>query len=334
MRVGDPLIKQAKDWADQGLKVVLVTVVETWGSSPCPPGSQMVINEKADFAGSVSGGCIETSVISESIDVLKEGGHALLEYGVTDEMSAEAGLACGGIVQVLAEPMDGPLFEAFLGERPLVRLIDLENGKAAVIRRDKVSGSLSAPDTVLDRARTALTDERVCTLEEEERRYFIHPVLPAYRLFIIGAVRIAQALLPMAVETGFDVTVIDPRRAFSTDERFPGVKLIRQWPDRVLSQLEPDSHTAVITLIHDAEPDDMALGLAVRSDAFYVGALGSRRTHAKRVSRLKENGYTEEEIARIHAPIGLDIGARTPAEIAVAILAQMVAVKNSRGKGG
>ncbi len=330
MTATDPLMEQARDWAAAGLKVALVTVVDTWGSSPCPPGSRMVVNEKAEFAGSVSGGCIETSVISECLEALKEDSHALLEFGVSDDVSFEAGLACGGTVHVLAEPLDPALLEALSAAPPLVRLMDLESGTGAVLRGDSVSGALSAPDAVVAEARAALADGDARLVEEEGRRYFVHPVLPAYRLIVVGAVRIAQALGPMAAEAGFDVTVVDPRPAFATDARFPGAELIRQWPDQAFADLDPDSHTAVVTLIHDAQPDDMALGLAIRSEAFYVGALGSRRTHAKRSQRLKEQGYTEDEIARIHAPIGLDIGARTPAEIAVAILAQVVAAKNRR----
>ena len=330
MTATDLLMAQARDWAAAGLKVALVTVVDTWGSSPCPPGSRMVVNEKAEFAGSVSGGCIETSVISECLEALKEDAHALLEFGVSDEVSFEAGLACGGTVHVLAEPLNQALLEALSGAPPLVRLVDLESGAGAVLRGDVVSGGLSAPGAVVAEARAALADGGARVVEEEGRRYFVHPVLPAWRLVVVGAVRIAQALLPMAAEAGFDVTVVDPRPAFATDARFPDVKLIRQWPDKALADLKPDAHTAIVTLIHDAQPDDMALGLAIRSEAFYVGALGSRRTHAKRAQRLKEQGYTEDEFARIHAPIGLDIGARTPAEIAVAILAQVLAAKNRR----
>ena len=333
MTATDPLMEQARDWAAAGLKVALVTVVDTWGSSPCPPGSRMVVNEKAEFQGSVSGGCIETSVISESLEALAEDAHELLEFGVSDEVSFEAGLACGGTVHVLTEPLDRRLLEALSGAPPLVRLIDLESGAGAVLRGDSVSGALSAPDAVVAEARAALARGGARVVEEEGRRYFLHPMLPAYRLVVVGAVRIAQALGPMAAEAGFDVTVVDPRPAFATHARFPGAKLIRQWPDRAFADLDPDSRTAVVTLIHDAQPDDMALGLAIRSKAFYVGALGSRRTHAKRVARLKEQGYTENEIARIQAPIGLDIGARTPAEIAVAILAQVIAAKNRPGGG-
>ncbi len=331
MHRSDPLIEQAKSWTADGRRVALVTVIETWGSSPCPTGSRMIVNDKAAFEGSVSGGCIETSVVSETLEILNEGGAQVLEYGVSEEMSFEAGLACGGTVRVLAEPLDAALLGELAGARPAVRVVDLMSGGWAVVRGDAVAGELAPPDDVLDAARSALADERPRTVESGDRGYFVDPVLPNYRLLVVGAVRIAQALAPMAVEAGFDVTVIDPRRAFATDARFPEVELVGEWPDKALAELGVDPHTAVVALTHDAEPDDMALGLAVRSKAFYVGALGSRRTHAKRLERLRGAGYEESELERIHAPVGLDIGARTPAEIAVSILAQVIAAKNGRG---
>ena len=147
-------------------------------------------------------------------------------------------------------------------------------------------------------------------------------------LIIVGAVAIAQALVPMAQAAGFDVSIIDPRRAFATEARFPHGELIEAWPDKALPDLSPDRHTAVVTLTHDAKPDEMALELAVRSPAFYVGALGSRNTHAKRLERMKQAGVPDSMLAKIHAPIGLPIGARTPADIAVSILSEIVAAKN------
>ncbi len=341
----DPLIEKARAWTQEGQGVVLVTVTETWGSSPCPAGSRMVINEKVGFEGSVSGGCIESEVISESLEIIKDGGHRVLEYGVSDEISQQAGLSCGGTIHVLAEKLDDALLAELSGERPFARVIDLESGDWAVVRPGAgsdqgsggASGSLPLSGPVLDAAAASLDDEQARTVEEEGdaggRRVFIHPYTPAWRLFIVGAVRIAQALIPMAVAAGFEVTVIDPRDAFSSDERFPDIAVIRKWPDKALADLIPDGHSAIVTLIHNAEHDDRALGVAVRSEAFYIGALGSRRTHAKRTERLEDAGYTKDEIARIHAPVGLDLGARAPGEIAVAIIAQIVAAKRGRGPG-
>ena len=328
MSVTDPLMVKAKEWADRGLGLALATVVETWGSSPCPAGSQMVINEQAGFAGSVSGGCIETSVVSESIEILKDADFEVVEYGVSGEVSFAAGLACGGTIRVMMEPLSNELLDELSGERPAVRAVDLENGKWAFVRGGNVSGGLELSGEIINAASKVETQQRANTVDG----IFLQPIIPPYRLFIIGAVRIAQSLAPMALEAGFDVTVIDPRRAFSTDERFPEINLVRQWPDKAVEDLGIDAHTAVVTLTHDAKPDDMALGLALRSDAFYVGALGSKKTHAERTRRLTEEGYSEEEISRISAPVGMDIGARTPAEIAVSILAELVAIKNRKGE--
>lgn len=331
MTITNPLMEQATSWADNGLGLALATVVDTWGSSPCPPGSQMVVSSHADFAGSVSGGCIETSVVSECLEIIRDGGCELLEYGVSDEQSAAAGLACGGTVRVLVEPLTADLLDVMMTPRPFVRVVELEGGAWSLVQDGSASGLDAA---VVEAATASLSKERAATFEHDGRSYFIHPFVKPYRMIVIGAVRIAQALVPMAVEAGFDVTVVDPRRAFITDERFPGVAMVRDWPDVALKDLELNSHTAVVTLTHDEKPDDMALVAALRSDVFYVGSLGSRTTHAKRVERLHLFGLSEDEIKRIHAPVGLDIGARTPPEIAVSILAQVIAAKNGKDLAG
>lgn len=307
--------------------LALATVLDTWGSSPCPPGSQMVVNSETGFAGSVSGGCIESSVVSESLEIIREGGIQILEYGVSDEQGASAGLACGGTVRVLVERLSEDVLAQLQCAPPFVRVVDLQTGVWSTVSEEQGGDASSIPSSIL----SAAQNEKTASLHQDAgRSYFIHPVLPAYRMFVIGAVRIAQTLAPMATEAGFDVTVIDPRRAFATDERFPGVNLIADWPDVALQEQNLDRHTAVVTLTHDAKPDDMALVLALRSKAFYVGALGSRKTHGARVQRLNLFGLEQDAIDRIHAPIGLNIGGRSPAEIAVSILAQVIAAKNDK----
>ncbi|TCS63103.1 XdhC family protein [Varunaivibrio sulfuroxidans] len=331
IHTGDYLLDHAKAWSRDGLGVALATVVQTWGSSPCPTGSQMVINAKAGFEGSVSGGCIEASVVSESLEALKSGAFEIAEYGVSKEMSFAAGLSCGGSVRVMLEVLDDALLAALSGPRPAVRIVDMRDGKWTVVRGEAAMGRLPADGDMIARAAKVLSTGRACIAEGcEGGDCFYQPLLAPYRMLVVGAVRIAQILAPMAAEVGFHVTVIDPRRAFSTDARFPETDMVREWPDKAVAKLGLDAQTALVALTHDAKPDDMALGLAVRSDAFYVGALGSKRTHASRVARLREAGYTEAEIGRIHAPVGLDIGARTPGEIAVSILAQVIAARNGR----
>ncbi|HWL83671.1 MAG TPA: XdhC family protein [Roseomonas sp.] len=184
----------------------------------------------------------------------------------------------------------------------------------------------AVPTALAGAAEAALAKDAGTTLEHEGAAWFIQPYNPPLRLIVVGAVHIAQALVPMAAGLGYAVTVIDPRRAFATEERFgTGVTLVDEWPDEAMASLAPDARTAVVTLTHDPKLDDPALEVALRSPAFYIGALGSRRTHAKRVARLTEAGLTEAEIGRIAAPVGLSIGAVTAPEIALSILAEIVA---------
>ena len=189
----------------------------------------------------------------------------------------------------------------------------------------KAPGS-APPSAVIAAARRALQDNESQTVELEGGRWFVEVHNPPLRLILVGAVHIAQPLSRIAEVAGYEVIVVDPRASFATDARFPGVRLLGEWPDDALKSLAPDHRTAVVTLTHDPKLDDPALAIALRSDAFYIGSLGSRRTHAGRVKRLQEQGFTEAEIARIHGPVGLDLGAVSPAEIAVSILAQLMEV--------
>jgi len=207
-------------------------------------------------------------------------------------------------------------------ERPVVLATALDDGEAGLLHPDENAGA--QPDALLEPAREALRFDRAGTHEIDGRRWLLNPYNPPLRMYIVGAVHIAQALAPLAASTGFAVTVIDPRRSFATDERFPGVTLDTSWPDEALAEHAPDARTAVVTLTHDPKLDDPALAAALRSNAFYIGALGSRRTHAARCERLGEIGFTEEDIARIHGPVGLSIGARHPAEIAISVLAEAI----------
>ncbi len=189
------------------------------------------------------------------------------------------------------------------------------------------------PEAATDAVETAMTKDKGQIVEAKGARYFVQPFNPPKRMLIVGAVHISQALAPMAKIAGFDVTVIDPRTAWATDDRFPGVTLDRRWPDEAMEEVRPDRGTAVVTLTHDPKIDDPALEVALRSDAFYIGSLGSKRTHGKRVERLKEVGLTDRQIGRIHAPVGLDLGSVSPAEIAVATLAQVtLAMRGPRRK--
>jgi xanthine dehydrogenase accessory factor len=206
----------------------------------------------------------------------------------------------------------------------------LSDAAEALIYADRAEGSLASDSGVVSAARRALGIGRSETVEVGGQRIFLNVYVPPPRLIIVGAVHIAQSLAPMASLLDFDVTVVDPRRAFATDSRFPGVKVMQEWADDAFEKMGLDASTAVVTLTHDPKLDDPALEAALKSDVFYVGALGSRRTHAKRKERLSEAGITDEQFARIHGPVGLNIGARSPAEIAVSIMGQIVEVRARR----
>ncbi|MCW5730184.1 MAG: XdhC family protein [Alphaproteobacteria bacterium] len=222
--------------------------------------------------------------------------------------------------------MQSTTFEQLQADRaaktPVVLAKNLRTGAETLLYLQGKKGTKGWPHEVAEAARAALLADRSTTIETEEGPVFLNVFNPPLRMIVIGAVHISQSLAPMAALAGYDVSVVDPRRAFATGERFPGVHLSHAWPDEAMEAFAPDLRTAVVTLTHDPKLDDPALAAALRSDAFYIGALGSTRTHARRLDRLRAAGFPEHELSRIHGPAGLDIGARSPAEIAVSILAQ------------
>ncbi len=211
-------------------------------------------------------------------------------------------------------------------KRPVALITDLDSGLQGVVFPDEYFGDLDPGREALQAARDALRHDRSGRLEAVDGTLFAQVFNPPARLILVGAVHISQPLAPMAALAGYAVAVVDPRRAFATDQRFPGVTMIDDWPDDALAALAPDRRTAVVTLTHDPKLDDPALQAALRSEAFYIGALGSRRTHAARLERLRQAGFDDGQLERIHGPVGLGIGARSPAEIAVSILAQITQV--------
>jgi xanthine dehydrogenase accessory factor len=213
------------------------------------------------------------------------------------------------------------LLDAKAAKRPVVLVTRLDDGAQALLDAEVIEGDLALTDAQAETARTMLKSDHSGTIEDGA--LFVQSFNPPLRLIVVGAVHIAQALVPMAQLTGYDVTVVDPRQAWATDARFPGVTLDRRWPDEALQDLAPDNRTAVVTLTHDPKLDDPALLVACKAPAFYIAALGSTRTHAKRLARLGEEGLSEREMTRIHGPAGLAIGARSPAEIALSVLAEM-----------
>lgn len=317
MITGDGIPEQALAWHEAGKGAALATVIETWGSAPRRVGSQLAISGEGEIAGSVSGGCVEGAVIVEALDALADGSARELEFGVSDQDAFAVGLACGGTIRVLVEPVGQVMPEALLRDlcaaraarAPLAYVVDLD--------RDTRHLDRSGPVERFRMDRSGF---------EPDSRVFVGIHNPPLRLIVVGAVHIAQALLPMARIAGYDPAVIDPRETFASAARFPDTVLLHDWPDEAVDSLGLDTRTALVLLTHDPKLDDPALEKALRSECFYIGALGSTRTHAKRVQRLGEAGFSDEEIARIHGPIGLDIGAAGPAEIAVSILGEMTRV--------
>lgn len=270
--------KFAQNWLKTGKKVALATVVETWGSAPRPVGSHLVIDEEGRFEGSVSGGCVESAVVSDAMDVIETGIAKTLAFGVADAAAWEVGLSCGGKISIYVEPLTLAM----------------------------VTPVLAAHEARLEHS--------------VSHGAFTHTYKPPLRLVITGAVHISQKLVPLAQSIGFDTVIIDPRTAFATPERFPNVTIHTKWAQDILPVIKLDKYTALVALTHDPKIDDPALIAALDAECFYIGALGSRKTHAKRVERLNH-----KDIARIKAPIGLDIGAISPAEIAIAIIAEIMA---------
>jgi xanthine dehydrogenase accessory factor len=296
----DRLIAAARNWAPA--KMALATVIATWGSAPRPRGSHMLVHEDGRFEGSVSGGCVEGEVLQAAAETIVDRQTRHLEYGVADDSAWAVGLPCGGQIEVLVQPIGEDGFRT--------ELID-------TIAAARAAGTTMPLTTDL-----ASGDTQIGDAPAEGR--FVNRYAPPRRLLIVGAVQIAQSLASIA--RGLDVvpTLIDPRGRFLTEERFPGTVLDDRWPDEAVAALHPDDATAIITLSHDPKIDDPALMAALRSPAGYIAALGSRRSHAKRIERLGAAGFSEGDLQRIDAPAGLAIGAQGPAEIALSIAAGMI----------
>ena len=302
-------------WHQAGTRAAVATVIETWGSAPRPVGSQLVIGADGEMLGSVSGGCVEGAVIADALETLEDGKPRILEFGVTHDDAFAVGLACGGQIKVMVEPVG-------IGEgMPVEVLLQIVEARAA---REAV-GLVTHTNTWARRIVGADAFPARFSADQSgpEGLEFVTLYNPPLRMVIVGAVHIAQPLSMMARIAGYDVVLIDPREAFATAARFPDVRLLHDWPDDALAAQAPDARTAVVTLTHDPKLDDPAIETVLATPAFYLGCLGSKRTHGKRVMRLSERGFTAEQIDRIHGPVGADIGAKSPAEIAISIMAEV-----------
>lgn len=303
-------LKKSAEWVEAGRRVLLVTVVKTWGSSPRPPGAMLAVRDDGHVVGSVSGGCIEDDLIDR---VRREGltTHKCetVTYGVSADEARRFGLPCGGTIQLVLEPLTR--------ESGILALLrEIEVGHLVARKLDLASGFATlhparANDGLAFDGRTLVT---------------IHG--PRYRMLVIGASQLSKYLATIAVGLDYQVTVCDPREEYTETWDIPGVTLVRTMPDDTARAMNLDERSAVVALTHDPKLDDLALLEALKSNAFYIGALGSRANNEKRRERLHEFDLTDEEIARLHGPIGLFIGSRTPPEIAISILAEITAVKN------
>lgn len=320
----DQIIEQALQWMNEGKGAALATVIETWGSAPRPTGSQLAISSEAELTGSVSGGCVEGAVAAEALEALEDGNCRVLKFGVSDEEAFAVGLACGGDIRVMVEPIgigrgpDRDMIETLATARTdrtaMVYAANPTTWERRLIAPD-------APDPLGDQAAAARRTDKSGFAPDSD--WFLGVHNPPLRLAVVGAVHIAQPLMQMARLSGYDAVLIDPREAFGSAARFPGETISHDWPDAALAEFGLDERTAVVTLTHDPKLDDPAIMAALKAPVFYLGCLGSKKTHAKRVERLASAGFTGADIARIHGPVGLNIGAKSPAEIAVAILAEI-----------
>jgi xanthine dehydrogenase accessory factor len=315
------------------VKGALATVVATRKSSPRPVGSKLVITEDGKLEGSVSGGCVESDVFVAAQEVMDTGVPRLLTYGITDDMALNVGLPCGGEIDVFVEPLRVRVAESDAREVQLTVIAGEPLGAKLVVREDGTTEG-DGPPELAALAADALRRGRSHTLEQDGRTVFADVSGPPPRLFVYGAVDTAESLCAAAKLLGWSTVVADARGRFATPDRVPSAdELLVAWPEEALAQQPPDTATAIFVLTHDDKFDLPMLQAAVRSDAFYIGALGSRRNQERRRELLREAGLTDEELERISGPSGLDIGAESPAETAISMLAEALAVRAGR-KGG
>ncbi|MCJ7532600.1 MAG: XdhC family protein [Anaerolineales bacterium] len=338
------IIPDIERWHALNKPVALATVIETFGSSPRPVGAKMALTADGEMTGSVSGGCVEGAVVEAGVEVLRTGKPQLLHFGVSDDTAWNVGLACGGQIDVFVRLMDWSLFKQLkkaMDHAHPIAYVTVVRGPAplpgeeiVVFKSGEVFSMISeelgaAVKTVVDTVFPRGESQRMILSVERSIEIFVDVLLPAPTLIVVGGVHIAIALVALAKTLGYRTIIIDPRRHFGSQVRFPAVdRLVHTWPDEALVEVGITPATAVVLLTHDPKIDDPGLIAALPSSAFYIGALGSRKTQAARRKRMLEAGFTESQVDRLHGPIGLDIHARTPEEIALAIMAEIVLARN------
>lgn len=330
------LLNTLNTWQNDGVKAAVGTVVYASGSTPRPLGARMLIAADGRFSGSVSGGCVESAVIQEAMNVIDDGNAVRLHYGITSEMGWEVGLACGGKIDVLVQAADPAIWDAcrqLLEQNIEFALVTViggwpeELGRQVILEKSQAQPGFDYP-----------RDPAVRTLDapildlQPGAEVLIEPFYSQPLLLIIGGVHTAVPLVQFAGMMNYRVVIADPRRQFANRERFPGVDdILVAWPQKAFEQVAIDEHSAIVILTHDPKIDEPALSAALQTDAFYIGAIGSRKTHAKRYAQYTHLGA--EKLGRIYGPIGLDIGGSSPEELALSIMAEITAVRNRRGGG-
>ena len=312
----DDILTPMSVWLKEKRKVALATVISTWGSAPRPVGGQMAIDSNGEIIGSVSGGCVEGAVINEGINSINDGKLRIKDYGISNDMAWEVGLACGGELKILIQPLN-------LEDEIVYSIVEnIKNREPTKILINCLTGSRHIDNSIINQI----------SYYDKIKEEFIHVIDPKPRLFIVGAVHIAQALISLAKTADFEIILIDPRDHFATKDRFPNCKIINEWPDTALSNFILDKATHLVTLTHDPKIDDPALIYTLKKDIGYIGSLGSKKTHNKRCERLIDIGFSQNDINKIHGPIGLNIKAKTPAEIAVSIMAEIINFRRSKNE--
>jgi len=321
------ILEKAYEWIKHNQKIVVITVVETWGSSPKPIGSKMIVNENKEFFGSVSGGCIESFIIQESLQVIKKNElFKIKKFKISNESAWNVGLSCGGEITVYLERMNfrkkalEQIIQKQKNKLEFALLTNLSTGENEIFEKgkplnknfEKFSDQINFH--YLSKNNGMIKDSNI----------FIECYNNPLKVIIIGAVHIAQYLTDFADKFDFEIYIIDPRDYFGTEERFPNIKIINEWPNEAFKKIKTNSNCALIALTHDPKIDDLALQYALKENFFYIGALGSKKTHEKRCDRLKKVGFTRSKIDSIHGPIGIKLGGKSAPEIALSIIAQLV----------
>jgi len=326
-------IEQLENWLASSKSLAIARVVKTWRSSPRPAGSALIVSEDGEMMGSVSGGCVENAVVAQALKVIESGKSILVDYGVANEDAWEVGLSCGGALSVFIQPFFEKdlwldILEADKAQEGRILLTSLDTDGSNQLLTPDADGF---PSGFKDQCLKLYNTRQHGILEVGGTQFFQHSLPAKPRMIMIGSAHISSELTGLAHQYGFETVLIDPRDTFAKKTHFeskPGAVHVN-WPQEVLPDYQVGKDDYIVILSHDPKIDDEALKLVLKSDAAYIGALGSRKTHAKRVARLQGFGFTDEEIGRIDAPIGMDIAANSAAEIALSILSQVVKVKNS-----